>query len=198
MLNKSLKCDLPCADVHKDFIYPKPALDPDKIKIIMVSEAPPPDHSDYYYVSENGSFFRTTQTAFKDAGLDISSYKDLTNRGIYFTTAIKCSKKGYLVSAGTIKECSKILEREIDQFPNIKAIMCMGDFAIKAINYIAKRQYGQSAIKSGSTYKIRQGKYTLNGIRYFPSYTQTGDSFDIEKSKRRMIAEDIKAAMALL
>jgi len=35
----------------------------------------------------------------------------------------------------------------------------------------------------------------LNGIRVFPSDTHTGDSFNIEKSKRRMIAEDIKEAL---
>jgi len=32
----------------------------------------------------------------------------------------------------------------------------------------------------------------------FPSYLQAGPSFFIEKSKRRMIAEDLKAALRLL
>jgi hypothetical protein len=32
----------------------------------------------------------------------------------------------------------------------------------------------------------------------FPSYLQAGKAFYIEKSKRRMIAEDIRAAMQLL
>ena len=74
----------------------------------------------------------------------------------------------------------------------------MGDFAIKAVNYITKRKYGRTVIPSGSTYKIRGGTYILNGIRYFPSYTQTGESFDIEKSKRKMIAEDIKTALTII
>lgn len=71
----------------------------------------------------------------------------------------------------------------------------MGDFAIKSINYIYISKVGIAPIMAGATYKIRKETYELNGIRFFPSYTQTGDSFNIEKSKRRMIAEDIKNAL---
>jgi uracil-DNA glycosylase len=133
--------------------------------------------------------------AFQDAGIEINTYDDLTNMGVYLTTAIKCSKIDYLVSAQTIKECSKLLEHELAQFPNIKVIMCMGDFAIKAINYIYKNKFKAAPIKPGSTYKIRKEEHVFNNIRFFPSYTQTGDSFNIEKSKRQMIAEDIKKAL---
>jgi hypothetical protein len=35
-------------------------------------------------------------------------------------------------------------------------------------------------------------------VRLFPTYLQTGKSFLIEKSKQVMIAEDIRAALALL
>jgi len=164
----------------------------------MISEAPPAVHSDYYYKNKNGAFFNSTRIAFSDAGISVSTYDDITHLKIYLTTAIKCSKKDYLVSANTIKACSKILEQELDQFPKIKVIMCMGDFAIKAINYISKRKYNKNAIPPGSTYKIRKGIYVLNGIRYFPSYTQTVASFDMEKSKRRMIAGDIKTAMSII
>lgn len=198
MINSSLKCSLPCTDVKKDFIVPGNSIDPDQISFIMISEAPPIDPDNYFYKKQNGTFFQTTQMAFMDAGISISSYNDLTNSGIYLTTAIKCSKQKYLVSAGTIKECSYILESELEQFSEIKVIMCMGDFAIKAVNYITKRKYGRTVIPSGSTYKIRGGTYILNGIRYFPSYTQTGESFDIEKSKRKMIAEDIKTALTII
>ncbi len=75
--------------------------------------------------------------------------------------------------------------------------MLMGDFAIKCINYIWKDQYKKTIIPSGSTYKIRSKIFESNGIRFFSSYTQTGDSFNIEKIKRQIIAEDIKKAMDL-
>jgi uracil-DNA glycosylase len=63
------------------------------------------------------------------------------------------------------------------------------------MNYIAKRNIGKAIIPSGSTYKIRKGEYFYKQLRVFPSYLQTGKSYLIEKSKRKMIAEDIKAAL---
>jgi hypothetical protein len=75
--------------------------------------------------------------------------------------------------------------------------MLMGDFAIKAVNYIWKSRYNEKIIPSGSTYKIRKGVYESRGIRFFPSYTQTGDSFGLEKSKVEMIKEDVKKAMEI-
>ena len=165
----------------------------------MVSECPPPDRADYFYESLSGSFFQTTKIAFKDAGIVINDYNDLSDMGFYLTTAIKCHKNQYLVSARTIKECAlRLLRTELRQFPNVKVIMCMGDFAIKAVNYIYKDEHNVRPIKAGSTYKIRSEDHIFNGIRFFPSYTHTGDSFNIEKSKREMIAEDIEAAMACL
>jgi uracil-DNA glycosylase len=199
MIINDFRCDYPCNDVHKNIMFPKIKINPDNIKIVMISEAPPENHSDYFYESISGSFFQTTKMAFKDAGIIINNYEDLTSMGIYLTTAIKCHKIGYLVSAKTIKECSlKFLKIELAQLPNIKIIMCMGDFAIKAVNYIFKEKYGKHPIKSGSTYKIRNEEHVLNNIRFLPSYTHTGDSFNLEKSKRRMIAEDIKKALSYL
>jgi len=198
MINECLHCDYPCADTGKKMVYPQVEIDPEQIKLVMISEAAPENSSNYFYKDTSATFFQTTITAFQDAGITIESYEDLTKIGIYLTTAIKCSKKGYLVSSATIKNCSKILEKELLQFPNVKVIMCMGDFAIKSINYIYKNRTGVAPIKSGSTYKIRKEKHELNGIRFFPSYTQTGDSFNIEKVKRIMIAEDIKNAIDIL
>lgn len=198
MINKGLICDYPCIDINQRMIFPKTEIDTDTIQLVMISEAPPSDYSNYFYKDISGSFFQTTLTAFEDAGISIKSYEDLSKMGIYLTTAIKCSKKDYLVSSKTIRACAKLLESELAQFPNIKVIMCMGDFAIKAINYIYKDKYGMAPIKSGSTYKIRKEIHHLKEIRFFPSYTQTGDSFNIEKSKRRMIAEDIKDALDYL
>jgi uracil-DNA glycosylase len=192
MINKTFKCDYPCTDINRNMIYPQIEMDTNLIKIIMISEAPSVDHSNYYYKDISETFFQTTQVSFQDAGIEIKDYYDLTKMGIYLTTAIKCSKKDYLVSSKTIKNCTNFLESEISQFPNLKAIMCMGDFAIKSINHIYKSKGGIAPIKTGPTYKIRKETYEQNGIRFFPSYTQTGDSFNLEKSKRIMIAEDIK------
>ena len=195
-INKLVECDeLSCPDVDNErYTIPDIEIDPKKIKIIMVSEAPPKDPTDYFYAQDNPFYLQTTVQAFNDAGLEVSSMEDILDLGIYVTTAVKCAKIGYSIPSVIIKNCSLILEREIGLFPNIRAILLMGDTAIKAMNYVVKRKIGKKVIPSGSTYKIRRKDYFYKDIRVFPSYLQTGKSFLIEKSKRGMIAEDIKAA----
>ena len=189
----------PCQDVDKTkYIIPQAKINPETIQMIMISEAAPQKHSDYYYEGQESLFEQTTLQAFKDAGIHAESLNELVEKGVYFTTAIKCGKTGYTVKAATIKNCSLHLEKELALFPNVKVIMLMGDFAIKAINYIAKRQLGKKAIPSGSTYKIRGNEYFFGDIRVFPSYLQAGPAYFIEQSKRRMIREDLEQSVKLL
>ena len=199
-VSRNVGCQgFPCADVKHDcYIVPDADLDSDKASIVMISEAAPENPDDYYYAKGDSLFQQTTLQAFNDAGIDVSSMQDVLNLGVYLTTAVKCGKTGYGIKSGTIEECSKILEKELALFPNIKVVMLMGDVAIKAVNYIAKRAGEGRVIPAGSTYKIRGQEYFFRGKRAFPSYLQAGPSFFIEKSKRRMIAEDIKAAMGLV
>ena len=164
----------------------------------MVSEAATDDPNDYYYAGGEAAYERTTVEAFQDGGFGAKTFQDVLDKGIYLTSAVKCAKTGYGIKAGTINECSSILEQEIGLFPNIKVIMLMGDTAIKAINYIAKRAGEARVIPAGSTYKIRSAEHYFRHVRLFPSYIQVGPSFGIEKSKRRMIAEDIQAALAII
>jgi uracil-DNA glycosylase len=189
----------PCADVrHECYIVPGVNVQPGKVEIAMVSEAAPPDPDDYYYAKGKPLFQETTVQAFRDAGAEVSSIRDILKLGVYLTTAVKCGKSEYGVKAGTIKECSLLLEKELVLFPKLKAIMLMGDVAIKAMNYIGKRAGEERVIPAGSTYKIRRARYYFQEKRVFPSYLQAGPSFFIEKSKRRMIAEDIRSALELL
>ncbi|MGD2157251.1 MAG: uracil-DNA glycosylase [Anaerolineales bacterium] len=189
----------PCEDVrHENYIIPEIEINPESISIAMISEAAPPDLSDYYYAPGEPLFQQTTVQAFQDAGAQVSSIQDLLKMGIYFTTAVKCGKTGYGIKAGTIKECSHILEKELELFPNLKTYLLMGDVAIKALNYIAKRAGEGRVTPAGSTYKIRGGEFYFQNRRVFPSYLQAGPSFFIEKSKRRMITEDITAVLDLL
>jgi uracil-DNA glycosylase len=164
----------------------------------MISEAAPSNPADYYYAKGTPLFQQTTVQAFKDASADVSSIQDVLDKGVYLTTAVKCGKTGYSIKANTIKECSLILEKEIALFPDVQVYMLMGDVAKKAINYIAKRNGKPRVIPAGSTYKIRNQEYIFQGKRVFPSYLQAGPSFFIEKSKRRMIADDITTALTLL
>ena len=189
----------PCVDVkHECYIVPDVEVKPEAVSLVMISEAAPADRADYYYAEGAPLFEQTTVQAFKDAGVDVSSVQDLLDMGVYLTTAVKCGKTGYGIKAATIKECSFLLEKELSLFPDVKVYMLMGDVAIRAINYIAGRSGEPRVIPAGSTYKIRNREYFFEAKRVFPSYLQAGPSFFIEKSKRRMIAEDITNALTLL
>ncbi len=189
----------PCDDVrHECYIVPDIEVKPADISIVMVSEAAPENPGDYYYAGKDSLFQQTTVQAFNDAGADVSSIQDILNLGVYLTTAVKCGKTGYGIKTSTVKECSLILERELALFPDVKVFMLMGDVAIRSINYIARRAGEGRVIPAGSTYKIRGQEYLFRESRAFPSYLQAGPSFFIEKSKRRMIAEDIREAIRFI
>jgi uracil-DNA glycosylase len=196
-ITDNIKClDFPCTDVDKNgYVIPPVEIDLAGIKILMITEAPPNDTAEYYYAAGGPFYLQTTLQAFRDAGADVSSMQDIIGLGVYITTAIKCGKAGYAVSPDTMKNCSGLLEKEIALFPDVKAIMLMGDVAIKMMNDIWKKQTGKRVIPAGSTYKIRGEAYYIGDTRVFPSYTPAGKNFLIEKSKRKMVAEDIRKAL---
>jgi len=198
-VNEHVRClDFPCTDVrHECYVVPDVAVRPD-VSIVLISEAAPADPGDYYYAPGDPLFQQTTVQAFQDAGAQVSSIADILDLGVYLTTAVKCGKTGYGIEAGTIRQCSFLLEQELALFPNVQVFLLMGDVAIKAVNYIAARAGQGRVIPAGSTYKIRGSQYFFQGKRAFPSYLQAGPSFFIEKSKRKVIAEDIAAALRLV
>ena len=199
-ISQCLTCDtFPCTDVNKEaFAIPYLEVKPQDIQVLMISDAPPADSCQYFYAPGSPDYLKTTLQAFNDAGIPAKSMKQILFKSFYLTTAIKCAKNQNTISSQTIKNCARILEREINFFTNLKVFLLMGDVAIKAFNDISKRQTGQQAIPAGSTYKIRQEKFLFQDKRVFPSYVQTGKNYLIEKSKRRMIAEDIHSAWQLI
>jgi uracil-DNA glycosylase len=199
LVNELVQCvDFPCQDTQRaSYIVPNVDIDPDKVSILLISEAASENPADYYYAGANALFEQTTVLAFNDAGANVSSMQDILDLGVYLTTAVKCGKTGYGIATETIEHCSHLLEKEIALFPDVKAYLLMGDVAIKAVNKIAKRAGEARVIPAGSTYKIRGQKYYFRGKRALPSYLQAGPSFFIEKSKRKTIAEDIGTALKI-
>lgn len=194
-----VRCErFPCQDVdHQAYRIPPIELDPDAVRLVMVAEAAAPQPGDDFYAPGSPLFAQTTLLAFQDAGVSVFSLQELLDLGVYLTTAVKCAKTAYAVQTASVVECSRLLEAELALFPNLKALLLMGDVAIKTLNAVARRSGERRAIPAGATYKIRGGTYYFRGIRAFPSYLQAGPAFFIEKSKRRMIAQDIAAALAL-
>ena len=199
-ITEKIKCaQFPCTDINKDnYLLPTGNIDTKKIKILMVTEAPPAEKSDYFYAPGNPAYLQTILQVFKDAGHNVANMQDILNLGVYITTAVKCGKTQYAVSPDTMNNCSKLLEKEIALFPDIRVYMLIGDVAIKIMNNIWKKQTGKKVIPAGSTYKIRNQAYYLGEKRVFPSYTPAGQNFLIEKSKRKMVTEDVRGAMKCL
>jgi len=196
--DRAVRCSgFPCEDIRQDLhAVPNPEIDPERIRVIMISEAPAPNLADNFYSSGTPFFVETTTDAFRLAGFEVKDMSDVLNLGVYITTAVKCGKVGYGVSKETIKTCSTlILENELSLFPATRAYMLMGDVAIKAFNNIVKKRTGKNLIPTAPTYKVRKAEYSYDGKRVFPSYLQTGKSYLIEKSKQKMIAEDIRSAL---
>jgi uracil-DNA glycosylase len=191
--------DFPCGRVdHARYEVPGEPVDPDRVRLILVAEAPSAEAADGLYAPGLPFHLETTLDAFRAAGVTAASRRDLAALGVYLTTAIKCAKVGYGVERPTVEACSLLLEVEIGLFPGARVVMLMGDVAIGAFNSMARRRTGKRLIPSGPTWKVRQGEYWFEGKRVFPSYLQTGKSYLIERSKREMIAADLKAALALL
>lgn len=130
----------PCTDVeHSRYTVPDIAIDPATVRIILISEAAPAAPADGYYTGAGSLFAQTTVEAFQDAGAAVRTSDDVLGLGVYLTTAVKCGKTGYAIATPTVHECSMILAEELALFPNVRALLLMGDVAIKAINAIAKR-----------------------------------------------------------
>jgi uracil-DNA glycosylase len=170
-------------------------LDPTSISIILVSDSAPVDPRDDYYAPGEPLFAQTTVAAFRDAGADVTSVRDILELGVYLTTAVKCPKTADAIDRNTVDACSFLLQREIALFGRARTMLLMGDTAIRSVNSITARNGVGRIFPNQPTDRLRAGYHELGGIRLFPSYLQAGPAFLIEKSKRRMIAEDIAAAL---
>ncbi len=197
--NELVQClDFPCRDTRRaGYNVPSVEIDRAAVKILLISEAAPENPADYYYAGINALFAQTTLLAFQEAGAKVACMQDILDLGVYLTTAVKCAKAGSGLAKDTIQNCSQLLEKELAVFPNVRATLLMGDVAIQAVNLIAKRNGEPRVIPAGATYKIRGGEFSFRGARAFPSYVQAGPAFFVEKSKRRMIAEDIGKALVI-
>lgn len=173
--------------------FPDCEIDPKNIKVVMINEVVPRNPDDWFYSeTPDPENRRTAFGLFEDAGISVKSMRDVLDLGIYITAALKTPKEGYTPDPAVIKAQLPLLEAELALFPNLKAIMLMGDVARKMVNMLAKSKTRKNIIPSGSTYKIRSNEYYWDNIRVFPSYIMTGKNLLIEKGKCGTISEDIR------
>jgi len=176
--------------------FPDCDLNPEDIRVIMISEVPPPDPANgFYSAAPDPEYMKTARGLFENAGVPVHSMQDILNLGIYVTTAVKTPKSGYTVDPEAIKTQLPILEAEMALFSNLKVIMLMGDVAKKAVNMIAKARTKKNVIPSKPTGAIRGNEYFWGDIRVFPSYIMTGKNLLIEPFKRDVVTDDIRRMM---
>ncbi len=179
-------------------VLPAVSVTPESIRVIMINEVSPKNPADDFYAPGTPDYMATTKMLFKSAGIEIETAADLLNLGIYVTNAVKIPKNGYTIETKTILEHVPVLEKELEVFPDLKAVMLMGDVAKKSFNAVVKKKTKKAAVPAGSTYKLRKEKYYYGDVRIFPSYIMTGGNILIEKSKAAMVAEDLREMKALL
>lgn len=174
-------------------------LDPAAIRTVMINEVVPERPEDDFYGNAPAPLYLSTALPlFRRAGLQAASIREVTDNGIYITNAVKTPKRETTVPQVMIEESLPVLERELSLFPNLRAVMLMGDVAKKAFNLIVRKRTGKNAIPSGSTYQLRRTPFHAMGLRVFPSYIMTGRNLLIEKSKMAMAAEDIRAMLEFI
>jgi len=179
--------------------FPGCALDPAKIKVIMINEVVPRNPDDWFYSEALDPENRRSMFGlFENAGVSVKSMQDLLDMGIYITTALKTPKEGYSADPAAIKAQLPLLEAELSLFPNLQVIMLMGDVAKKAVNMIAKARTKKNVIPSQPTGRIRGNEYYWGSLRVFPSYIMTGKNLLIEPFKRETITEDIRRMMEII
>ena len=170
-------------------------VDPASIRAVMINEVVPADPAQDFYGASGQEYLSTTIPLFQQAGLEVTSIDDILRMGVYITNAVKTPKTAYAIEKAAIDESLPWLEAELSLFPNVQVIMLMGDVAKKMVNIIVRKATKKNVIPSGATYKLRGNSYYDGDIRVIPSYIITGGNLLIEKSKVRMITEDI-ATMA--
>jgi uracil-DNA glycosylase len=186
----------PCSDVrHTGNVRPALPARRENVRVIMISAAPPADPAEAVTDYDDPVVRAETIAAFRAADYDVSTVADVRNLGVYVTTAVKCPKIGFGLRPETIANCSHLLEAELALFPNVKSILLMGNSAIKAINEIATRRFGEPAIPTGSAYKVKGHEYRLGEISLFPSYPASGRNLSVEGDRTEVIAVDIRNAL---
>ena len=173
-------------------------VDPESIRAIMINEVVPADPAQDFYGESGEEYLSTTIPLFQQAGLDVQSIRDILDMGVYITNAVKTPKTAYAIEKERLDENLPYLEAELALFPNVQVIMLCGDVAKKMVNRIVRQRTKKNVIPAGSTYKIRSQAFYDGDVRVMPSYIITGGNLLIEKSKVRMINEDIAAMMAII
>lgn len=82
-INHCIACrNFPCPDVdHAAYQVPAIDLDPQRVRLILISEAAPPDPTNDYYRGESASYAQTSLLAFQEAGAAVGTFQEPARPG---------------------------------------------------------------------------------------------------------------------
>ncbi len=172
----------------RDFAMPIKA---EAVRLLLLTDGYPPDFAQHYVHSDPRAMpWQNTRQVFATAGIEVGSFEDLVARGILLATCLD-EVAPAKTTAGDVTRAAARLEPLLAALLNLRAIGLMGDLAIAAFTRVHKARTGTRLIPAASTYKIRGEDFFWGDIQVLPSYLHTGKSFLIERSKQRMVADDL-------
>ncbi len=63
-------------------------------------------------------------------------------RGVYITAGVKCAPPDNMPTSSEFENCSLYLARELRLLNNVKAVLCLGQFAYSSTSSVLKTHYG--------------------------------------------------------
>lgn len=91
-----------------------------KVKVAMVCESYPNERGAEILSDPGSTFVANTIDAFNSAGFGVNSMEDIGQMGVYLTVAVK-GPIALPLPAGIVEQSSLELEKEIGQFPCLRA-----------------------------------------------------------------------------
>lgn len=119
------------------------------------------------------------KTGFANQSISEIVGDGLVLRDAYVTAAVKCAPPDNKPSNDETRNCSGYLESEINALKNLKVILCLGQFAFKAVVSVIRNKYNQGQLRAGFAHgkivKVGHGAPSII-CSYHPSprNTQTG------------------------
>jgi uracil-DNA glycosylase len=119
------------------------------------------------------------KTGFANQPASLSTHDGLKLTGAYVTAAVKCAPPDNKPSTDETSNCSTYLASEIDSLRNLRAILCLGQFAFNVVMRTIRNKYNLKTASPGFAHGrvVRFGEgIPLIICSYHPSprNTQTG------------------------
>lgn len=162
------------------------------VRLLLLTDGYPPDPHQHFVFSDVETLaWQNTRGILSSLGVEANSFQEVLDHGVLITPSLDIVVPPKVTAVETARAAER-LEALLRLLPNLAAIGLMGDVAIATFNQMHRQAAGRRLIPPGSTYKLRRQDFFWGKVQVFPSYLHTGKSYLIERSKRRMVADDMK------